>query len=232
MMEENFLTSKKVFNLCQDRAIPLMYASSAAVYGDGKIFQENPSCESPLNIYGYSKLLFDNWVRTRLNDLRAPVMGLRYFNVYGPKEAHKASMASVAYHFYNQLKNTGTIKLFEGCDGYAHGEQRRDFVYIDDVVDVNLWLMDHPQSGIYNLGTGKSQTFNDIAHAVLKWFADNRNQQGVLEYIPFPDHLKGAYQSFTQADISALRSVGFDKSFKTVEEGVVLYCEHLISQGY
>lgn len=218
MMENNYEYSKTLLHYCLNRGVNFLYASSAAVYGDGTIFKENLEFESPLNVYGYSKFLFDQYVRG-ISKTNSQVVGFRYFNVYGPNEQHKGSMASVAFHLNNQLKENNVVKLFEGCDGYGNGEQRRDFVYVDDVVDVNLWFYDNPKiSGIFNVGTGNSQPFNDIAKAVIK-----HHKKGALEYIPFPEHLKGAYQSFTQADISQLRNVGYDKAFKTVEEGVALY---------
>lgn len=221
MMQNNYEYTKELFHYCQDRGISFLYASSAATYGDGKIFKEELSYEKPLNVYGYSKFLFDQYLRRHFNVLKAQVVGFRYFNVYGPNEQHKGSMASVAFHHHQQLPKTGVVKLFEGCDGYGNGEQRRDFVYVDDVVDVNLWFMDNPEkSGIFNLGTGASQTFNDVANAVIAWHGT-----GNVEFIPFPEHLKGRYQSFTQADITKLREAGYQKPFKTVEQGVKAYLD-------
>lgn len=223
MMKNNYEYSKHVLHYCLDNAIPLMYASSAAVYGDGKIFEETLSHEKPLNVYGYSKFLFDQYVRRLMPNAKSQIAGFRYFNVYGPNEQHKGSMASVAYHLHQQLPKTGIVKLFEGCDGYENGGQRRDFVFIDDVVDVNLWFLDNPsKSGIFNVGTGKSQSFNDVAKAVIAFHG-----KGQIEYIDFPDHLKGRYQSFTEANISRLRQAGYDKPFKTVEEGVAAYLDRL-----
>jgi ADP-L-glycero-D-manno-heptose 6-epimerase len=222
MMQNNYEYSKTLLHYCLDRGVSFLYASSAAVYGDGKIFKEELSFENPLNVYGYSKFLFDQYVR-RLQNISSQVVGFRYFNVYGSNEQHKGSMASVAYHLDQQLPKAGFVKVFEGCDGYGNGEQRRDFVYIDDVVAVNLWFMDNPKkSGIFNVGTGNSQSFNDVAKAVVAW-----HNKGHIEYIPFPDHLKGRYQSFTQADISLLRSAGFEKPFATVEQGVKAYLDNL-----
>ncbi|MFO1256912.1 MAG: ADP-glyceromanno-heptose 6-epimerase [Gammaproteobacteria bacterium] len=219
MMENNYEYSKKLLHYSLDRGVSFIYASSAAIYGGGLIFKEERQYEKPLNVYGYSKHLFDQYVRKHIEHARSQVVGLRYFNVYGPNEDHKGSMASVAFHLNNQLKEKGIIKLFEGCDGYGNGEQRRDFIYVDDVVNVNLWFLENTEkSGIYNVGTGRSESFNEVAKGVLNW-----HQKGELEYIPFPEHLKGRYQSFTEADISALRSIGYSAPFHTVEAGVKKY---------
>lgn len=219
MMHNNYEYSKELLHYCLDREIPFSYASSASVYGAGPNFVEQRSCEDPLNMYAYSKFLFDQYVRRNVPEQSSQVAGFRYFNVYGPREQHKETMSSVAYHFNNQILEQGFVKLFEGCDGYGHGEQRRDFVYIKDVVAVKLWFLDHPQvAGIFNLGTGNSQSFNDVARAVI-----NYHGRGEIQYIPFPDHLKGRYQSFTQADIGALRNAGCEHEFHTVEQGVQDY---------
>ncbi len=223
MMENNYQYTKQLFHYCQVHEIPFIYASSAAVYGGNKAFKEDLAFEAPLNVYGYSKFQFDQYLRRNLSALKSQVVGLRYFNVYGPKEAHKGSMASVAYHLNNQLLQTGKVRLFEGCDGYGNGEQVRDFVYVEDAVAINLWFLDHPEvSGIFNTGTGKSQPFNDVANAVIAY-----HQKGELEYIPFPEHLKGCYQSFTEANLENLRQAGCNHQFKSVEEGVHLYMEWL-----
>jgi len=223
MMENNYEYSKVLFHYCQSHKIPFIYASSAAVYGSDLTFKEDLAYEGPLNVYGYSKFQFDQYLRRFLDKLTAQVVGLRYFNVYGPREAHKGSMASVAFHLNNQLKELDEVRLFEGCDGYGNGEQRRDFVYVGDVADINLWFLDNPHiSGIFNCGTGRSQTFNDVANAVI-----NYHQRGEIKYIPFPDHLKGCYQSYTEANLEHLRAAGCAHRFKTVEEGVRLYMEWL-----
>ncbi len=223
MMNNNFEYSKILLNFCLGRKIPLIYASSAAVYGASEKFTEEAANERPLNVYGYSKILFDQYVRRLLPHAGSQVVGLRYFNVYGPGEAHKGAMASVAFHFNNQIISAGEARLFSGSGGYDNGEQRRDFVYAGDVADVNLWLMDNPQvSGVFNLGCGRSQSFNDVANAVIAWHG-----KGKITYIPFPDHLKGSYQSFTEADMSQLRSAGYKAPFRTVEEGVKAYLDHL-----
>lgn len=218
MMENNYTYTKEVLHYAIERGVNLIYASSAAVYGDGTVFKEELANEKPLNVYGYSKFLMDQYVR-HLPKVSNQIVGLRYFNVYGPRESHKGSMASVAFHLNNQIKKEGVVKLFEGCDGYPNGGQLRDFVYIDDVVDVNLWFMDNPKiSGIFNVGTGRAEPFNNVAQAVLDFY-----KKGELQYIPFPEHLKGRYQSFTEADISQLRKAGYSNSFKTVAEGVKQY---------
>lgn len=227
MMENNYEYSKHLLHYCLEHCISYLYASSAATYGGNDTFKEEREYEEPLNVYGYSKFLFDQYVRRYLPTAKSQIVGFRYFNVYGPREFHKGSMASVAFHNHNQLKEGDVVKLFEGCEGYGDGEQRRDFVYVGDCVDVNLWFMDNPdKSGIFNLGTGRSQPFNDVANAVLSY-----HKRGKLEYIPFPDHLKGRYQSFTEADISALRAAGYDREFKTVEQGVHEYLAWLTERG-
>ena len=227
MMRNNYEYSKALLQWCMARNAAFIYASSASVYGAGRVFKEIREHEEPLNVYGYSKFLFDQYVRRLLPGATSQIVGFRYFNVYGPREQHKGSMASVAFHLNNQVLDTGRLRLFEGCDGYGNGEQRRDFIYVGDAVDVNLWFLDHPdKSGIFNVGTGRSQPFNDIAHAVIAWHG-----RGELEYIAFPDHLRGRYQSFTEADISALRAAGYDRPFKTVEQGVELYMEWLNDGG-
>ncbi len=242
MMENNYRYSLSLLEWCQEEAVPFIYASSASVYGGGKIFAESRECEAPLNVYGYSKFLFDQAMRPRFADASAQIAGFRYFNVYGPRESHKGRMASVAFHFFNQYCATGKIKIFEGNDGYANGEQRRDFVSIEDVVRVNLYFLDNENvSGIFNLGTGRSQTFNDVAVASLNAYRglDGKSAmtlgemtaQGLIEYIAFPEALKGKYQSFTQADLTNLRSAGYQAPFLTVEEGVSRYFPWLAAQG-
>lgn len=224
MMRNNYDYSKVLLHYCLERKIPFVYASSAAVYGAGKVFKEAREFETPLNVYGYSKYLFDHYVRGQLENAQSQVAGLRYFNVYGPHEQHKGAMASVAFHFYHQLLGTGRVKLFEGSDGYADGEQRRDFIYVDDAVAVNLWFLENPhKSGIFNVGTGSSQSFNEVACAVIK----ANECGGEIEYIPFPEKLRTCYQSFTEADIGNLRAAGYVSPFMSVEEGVADYMECL-----
>jgi ADP-L-glycero-D-manno-heptose 6-epimerase len=223
MMENNYEYSKVLLHYCLDRKIPFFYASSAATYGDSTVYKENPENENPINIYGYSKYLFDQYVRRHESSFESQVVGFRYFNVYGPKEQHKGSMASVAFHFNNQIETGENPKLFEGSGGFDNGEQRRDFIFVGDVVKVNLWMMAHSEvSGIFNIGTGNSQSFNEVANSVI-----NYHGKGEINYIPFPDELKDNYQSFTEADLTKLRTTGFDGSFKTVQEGVKEYMQWL-----
>lgn len=223
MMENNFEYSKVLLNYCEQQRIPFLYASSAATYGGSEVFKEVPECEKPLNVYGYSKLLFDQHVRARWDELTTQVVGFRYFNVYGPREQHKGKMASVAYHHHLQIRNGETLKLFGAYDGYEAGMQSRDFVYVGDVVDVNLWFLDNPgASGIFNLGTGRAEPFKAIGEAVIDFYA-----KGQIDYIDFPEELKGRYQSYTRADISNLREAGCDIEFKTVAQGVKAYLEWL-----
>jgi ADP-L-glycero-D-manno-heptose 6-epimerase len=227
MMRNNYDYSKALLHWCLKRRVAFLYASSASVYGAGRVFSERREYEEPLNVYGYSKFLFDQYVRRLLPSAASQVVGFRYFNVYGPREQHKGSMASVAYHLHRQLQEGDRVRLFEGCDGYGDGEQRRDFVYVGDAVDVNLWFLDHPErSGIFNLGTGRSQPFNDVARAVIDYYG-----RGEIEYMPFPEHLRGRYQSYTEADISALRAAGYQAPFATVAEGVRRYMEWLAARG-
>ena len=219
MMHNNYEFSKSLLEYSLKNEAAFLYASSASVYGSGSDFREQRACEAPINMYAYSKFLFDQTVRRVAKDAKSQVVGFRYFNVYGPREQHKGTMASVAFHFNHQILQHGELSLFEGTDGYGHGEQRRDFVYVGDAVKVNLWFLEHPhKSGIFNLGTGNSQSFNDVANAVIRY-----QGKGTIRYIPFPEHLKGRYQSFTQADISALRSIGYEEKFHSVEEGVNEY---------
>jgi ADP-L-glycero-D-manno-heptose 6-epimerase len=238
MMANNFRYSLALLDWCQARKIPFLYASSAATYGAGERFREETACEAPLNVYGYSKLLLDQIVRRRLPGASSQIAGFRYFNVYGPREAHKGRMASVAFHHYHQFRDEGKVKLFAGCGAYGDGEQKRDFVHVGDVVRVNLHFLDHPEkSGIFNVGTGRAQSFNELAAANVNACRARLGKpaeplaalfaQGFIEYIPFPDALKGKYQSFTQADLSKLREAGYDAPFAGVEEGVAHYVRWL-----
>lgn len=235
MMDNNYQYSLDLLDWCQDEQIPYLYASSAAVYGKGEVFREERELEKPLNVYGYSKFLFDQVVRRRMAEgLTAQVVGFRYFNVYGQQEQHKGRMASVAFHHFNQYREQGFVNLFGANDGYGDGEQTRDFVSVEDVVKVNLYFLDHPnQSGIFNLGTGRGQQFNDLAAATVNACraAEGKPElslaelvaEGLIRYIPFPDALKGKYQSFTQADITQLRQAGYQDEFFDVKTGVSRY---------
>ena len=240
MMDNNYSVSCDLFNTCQQAGTRLIYASSAATYGGSDTFRETPEFELPLNVYGYSKLLFDQRMRRECGEnfkrLRRQVVGFRYFNVYGPREQHKGRMASVAFHQFNQFKAEGKVKLFGEYGGYDAGAQMRDFVFIDDVVAVNLWFLEHPeQSGIFNLGSGRAQPFNDVALSVVNALRDDHNaldlqdavNAGLIEYVPFPDALRGKYQCYTQADLSALRSTGCDHVFADVTSGVTQYMQAL-----
>ncbi len=246
MMANNYAVSLHLFQACQKRGSRLLYASSAATYGGSETFREDPSFELPLNVYGYSKLLFDqrmrrecgaNFERT-LAGRTHQVVGFRYFNVYGPREQHKGRMASVAFHQYHQFQAEGRVKLFGEYGGYPAGGQMRDFVFIDDVVAVNLWFFDHPSKvGIFNLGSGRAQPFNDVASSVVNAMRTLKGEaplplaaiadQGLVEYVPFPDALRGKYQCYTQADLTALRATGCDHTFVDVQTGVGKYVQWL-----
>jgi ADP-L-glycero-D-manno-heptose 6-epimerase len=241
MMDTNYRCSKDLLDACQARGTRLLYASSAATYGGSASFREEPEFERPLNVYGYSKLLFDNVVRRMLPAAKTQVAGFRYFNVYGPREQHKARMASVAFHHFNQFRDTGRVNLFGEYGGYGAGQQSRDFVFVDDVVAVNLWFLQNPgASGIFNLGTGRAQPFNDVAVATVNAARALKGESalplaelvshGLIDYIPFPEALVGKYQCFTQADLTRLRAIGCDHAFADVATGVRAYANWL-AQG-
>jgi ADP-L-glycero-D-manno-heptose 6-epimerase len=250
MMSNNYSLSCDLFRACRKNRTRLLYASSAATYGASDTFREDPAFERPLNVYGYSKLLFDQRVRREcgFNFERSAaggagqVVGFRYFNVYGPREQHKARMASVAFHQFNQFVLEGKVKLFGEYGGHAAGAQMRDFIFIDDVVAVNLWFFDHPEvSGIFNLGTGRAQPFNDVAGAVVNTIRSSRGEPalsleaiisaGLIEYVAFPDALRGKYQCYTQADLTALRASGCDHRFTDVQSGVSKYVQWLANRS-
>jgi ADP-L-glycero-D-manno-heptose 6-epimerase len=238
MMDNNFRYSLEVLDWCQQERIPFIYASSGSVYGLGPVFAEDRKNERPLNVYAYSKFLFDQVVRRELGHLTAPVIGLRYFNVYGPRESHKERMASVAFHHFNQFVAEGKVRLFAGSHGYADGDQRRDFVYVDDVIAVNLHFSDRPVSGIYNVGTGRAQAFNDVALTVVNTLREHGGlgplslvqaaKDGLVDYVAFPDPLRGKYQAYTQADLTRLRAAGCDVAFRAVEHGTASYVRWLL----
>lgn len=220
MMLNNYEYSKELLHYSIEREIPFLYASSAATYGGrNENFIEEREFEGALNVYGYSKQQFDNYVRRLQADAEehgetlSQITGFRYFNVYGPREQHKGSMASVAFHLNNQILAGEDPKLFERSD-----EFKRDFVYVGDVCKVNLWFLENGVSGIFNCGTGRAEPFAEVAKAVVK-----HHGKGEVQTIPFPEHLKGAYQEYTQADLTKLRDAGCDVEFKTVAEGVAEY---------
>lgn len=243
MMRNNYTRSLELFGACQRQNTRLLYASSAAVYGGSDRFVESPRFELPLNVYGYSKLLFDQRLRRELGPsferAATQVAGFRYFNVYGPREQHKGRMASVALHQFHQFREAGRVRLFGDYGGYAAGEQQRDFVFVDDVVAVNLWFFDHPgKSGIFNVGTGRAQPFNDVALAVVNALRDvppsgapldlrMAVERGLIEYAAFPEALRGKYQCHTEADLGALRAAGCDHAFADVQSGITRYMEQL-----
>jgi ADP-L-glycero-D-manno-heptose 6-epimerase len=240
MLRNNYRYSVTLLDHCQDNDIPFLYASSASVYGGGSVFSEDRANEAPLNVYGYSKALFDRYVRRVLSERTAQIAGFRYFNVYGPREAHKGRMASVAYHFANQYRAGGCVRLFAGSGGYADGEQRRDFIHVDDVVAANLDFHRHPdRSGIFNLGTGAAATFNDVALATVNACRQHAGESalqldelvrdGAIAYVPMPEALAGKYQNFTQADLGRLRASGYNAQMIAVQQGVDRYVERLIS---
>jgi ADP-L-glycero-D-manno-heptose 6-epimerase len=243
MMRNNYRYSTVLLDHCQNNDIPFLYASSASVYGGGTTFVEKREHEAPLNVYGYSKFLFDQHVRRTLPERTAPVVGFRYFNVYGPREHHKGRMASVAFHFFNQYRTGGCVRLFSGSGGYAAGEQRRDFVAVSDVVAANLdFLGDADRSGIFNLGSGRAESFNDVARHVINACRKAAGEPplgladlvraGAVEYVEFPPQLVGKYQSFTQADLTALRGAGYRAPMTELGSGVGDYVEWLMASDH
>jgi len=222
MMDNNFTYSKELLHFAVERKIPLVYASTAAVYGASTAFTEVAANERPLNVYGFSKLVFDNYVRRMMPEIKSTVVGLRYFNVYGPRERHKGRMASVIHHFAKQLKETGTIRMFEGSGGYGNGEQRRDFVFVNDLARMNMFFggllpecPHKPVQAVVNAGTGEARTFKAVAEALMQVHGE-----GKIEYIPFPGDLKDRYQHYTQAEVTGLRAAGYSGGFTRLEDGV------------
>jgi len=229
MMSINYEYSKVLLHFCINHRIPFLYASSASTYGSGaKGFREGAECEDALNPYAFSKLAFDRYVRQVMPEVKSQIIGLKYFNVYGPQEHHKGNMASIFYQMYNQIKEHNCIKLFKGIDGYKDGEQRRDFVYVKDVVKVNLWFWQHKgPSGIYNCGTGQAHTYNEAAQAVIDCLGT-----GHIEYREFPEVLRGKYQNFTESDPTKLLAAGYDEGFYLLKDAVGEYCKFLDAGGY
>ena len=230
MMTSNYEYSKEIFKLCVRKKIPLIYASSASVYGLGKKgFREEEVCEAPINPYAFSKLMFDRYVRQFIAKIDSKVIGLRYFNVYGPQESHKGKMASIFYQIYKRMKLGGGPRLFKGTDGYRDGEQKRDFIYVKDVAKINLWCLDNPVSnGIYNCGTGHAHTFNDVAKAMI----ESMHSKMKTTYCEFPDELRGKYQSYTEADMKKIQAAGYKENFTNFVIAVDEYCKFLEAGGY
>jgi ADP-L-glycero-D-manno-heptose 6-epimerase len=226
LMQNNYGYTKYLINWCLDNKVQLIYASSASVYGLGlNGFEENSGIELPINMYAYSKYILDKYLQQSNFNFTSQIVGLRYFNVYGPGENHKNDMASTIFHFNNQLLDGNKVKLFQGTDGISNGEQTRDFVYVDDCANINLWFFDNPEktfSGIYNVGTGESRSFNDVAKLVISW-----HNKGTIEYIEFPTHLKKAYQNYTKANLTKLKSIGCDVNIRPIEEGIPTYLNYL-----
>ncbi len=212
MLDNNYQFSKELLDVAIKLRIPFIYASSAAVYGRNLICKEDPAYESPLNVYGYSKLLFDQYVRRRMMDAHSQIVGLRYFNVYGSREDNKGKMSSVIHQWCQRVQTNEALRLFEGSDGYGPGEQRRDFIYVKDVASINMWYADHTDiSGIFNCGTGTSVSFNDVAKAIIEQYG-----KGSIKYIPFPEGLRASYQSYTQADLQLHAQVNHDLRFTDI----------------
>ena len=216
MMRNNYDYSKAILHFALDGRIPLVYASSAAVYGHATSAEETEANEWPLNVYGYSKLQFDRYVRRLMPSIESTVVGLRYFNVYGNGEAHKGRMASMVHHFANQVRETGVARLFGEYSGFAPGESTRDFVYVKDLVEMNRFFADAPGvKAIVNAGSGVCSTWNELANAVIDTLGE-----GHVEYIPFPEGMKGKYQLGTRADLTQLRALGYAREFTALRSGV------------
>lgn len=229
LIRNNFEYSKALFSWCSLKGVPFIYASSASVYGLAKEgFSENSFCEKPINAYAYSKYLFDHFIRKFHDKKSCQVVGLRYFNVYGPGECHKKNMTSPVFNFYQQLEDHGECKIFKGSHGVDDGEHKRDFVYVEDCADVNIWFLENrEQSGIYNVGTGEARTFNDVANNVLTWKYGKANHSSRIKYVEFPKNLLGSYQSHTAADLENLRKAGCEIVFRRIEEGIPQYLNQL-----
>ena len=233
IMQNNFTFSKLLADICLENYIPMVYASSASVYGEAKYFIESKN-EKALNYYAYSKLLFDEYIRNKnINSLKSQIVGLRYFNVYGPYEEHKNRMASVILHFYNQMKKNKKINIFEGSHGLENGEHKRDFIHVDNVVDMNLWFFKNNKiSGIFNCGTSEANSYNKIADIIINYFKQNKNNFNLTvddykNYIKFPADLKDKYQPFTESSNENIKSLGYDNKFYSIEEGVNKYLKYL-----
>lgn len=233
LWNNNFEYTKTLWNYCTEKQISFIYASSAATYGNGELgFDDRMDIDQlrPLNGYGYSKQLFDQWVKHQAVDCPKQHVGLKFFNVYGPNEYFKGSMASMVFHGYKQIKECGKIKLFKSCNpDYKDGEQLRDFVYVKDISSVIFWLLQNKSvSGLFNVGTGKAQSFKELATATFYAL----NLEPNIEYIDMPEHLKEKYQYYTQANMVKLRLAGYDKEFSNLEEGVGDYVREYLDRNF
>lgn len=239
LMENNYGYSKKLWEFCSNRQIPYVYASSAATYGAGELgYNDDVTPEElkklqPLNKYGYSKKIFDDWA-FKQSITPKQWCGLKFFNVYGPQEYHKGRMASMVFHTFNQYKENGGVKLFKSYkEGFKDGEQLRDFVYLKDVVDVIYYLLTNKvESGVYNIGTGEARSFLDLSMATMRAASNNPKlkQEDVIEFIPMPEDLRGRYQYFTQASMEKLKRAGYTKKFTSLEEGVKDYVQNYLAK--
>lgn len=220
MMGINYEYSKEIFSIAKSNKAKFIYASSASVYGLNENSQEIEKNESPLNIYAESKLLFDKFIINQ----DYPAVGLRYFNVYGRGEENKGKMASMAYKMNQEYLESKKISLFKGTGGYMDGEQKRDFIYIDDVVSINMFFMNESFHDVYNVGTGRAESFNEIAKNIFKYYKDEDLN---FNYIEMPEYLVPKYQNFTQANILKLREAGYSYDFFNLEEGIKNYLNDL-----
>lgn len=219
LLENNYRYSIKLMDWCLQKGIHFIYASSASVYGLGETgFSVSKSIESPINPYAYFKSLFDNYVKNYLNSNKEfqKIVGIRFFNVYGPNEFHKGNMASPIHKFNQQLMNEGSIKLFKAYGGYSDGMHKRDFVYVKDCIKLIYWFLKNQKiNGIFNCGTGTTSSFLDVASSLINNFG-----KGDIKFIDFPDHLKNAYQVYTCADLNDLRKSGYKEEFTSLEKGI------------
>ena len=228
LFSNNYLYTKELSKYCLEKNIRFIYASSAATYGDGSLgFDDNENkleTLRPLNMYGYSKQMFDLWAKR--NGLFDKIVGLKYFNVFGPNEYHKGDMRSVVHKAFEQIRDTGKVKLFKSLNPkYKDGEQLRDFIYIKDAVDMTLFFLDKPNiNGLYNIGTGKARKWNDLVTAIFKAL----NKEVNIEYVDLPEHLREKYQYFTEANINKIKKAGFNSSITSLEDGVTDYVKNYL----
>lgn len=233
LWNNNFEFTKALWNYCAENGVPFIYASSAATYGDGsRGFDDKGDIDEllPLNGYGYSKQLFDIWVKHQAKVFPPQYSGLKFFNVYGPNEYFKGSMASMVYHGFKQIRESGAIRLFKSCNpNYANGEQLRDFIYVKDVCNVILWLLNHKDvSGLFNVGTGRAQSFRELAEATFHAL----DLEPRIEYIDMPEHLREKYQYYTKAEMDKLGKAGYINTFMSVEQGVKDYVQNYLNRGF